>query len=696
MEFARSPKNSAYGEYKRPLLALGLAAVVATAAALMLPPLWAAAMGAALPLLLLLRRCRRGRAALCLVTAAVLLLSTAAYRRAVVMPLEALDGATDTVTGRVIATPDSGTMATLLVTEGERVPAGTRLGLYCPDSTMPQVGDRITTQVELSRLTHSATTRYAKGVYLYAFPTAREEEPYHTDSGGLAGWLRGVRKSLSRPLKEYLPAEESGVLNALCLGQRNSLSATAETDFRRAGLSHLLVVSGLHLSLVAVAVRSLLRRAGLGIRWSAALTVPVVIAFVLLVGATPSVCRAAVMCLIWLVGQLLWRRSDGLNSLGLAAALLLLYNPYTLLSAGAQLSFFATAGVLWLTPRLCGWLRRLLETVGPWNSGWRTVWTYAYTAAAACVSALLFTLPLACYYFGGFGLWSALSNLLAVGPAGVVLGLGWAGLLLCQTPLLSWLGRPLLLAAGYVTRYLTAVADFCGPEAAYLRVESGWPPALVSGLCLLTVCVIVYPASRRRLAAGMLTLTVLALGVGIPLSVGVTRLTVLPTEEGVALLLRQGDRAALVATHSAAVETAVYALDDRPLTTLAVTETDPTDAPYLAALTASNTTVITEIGEEPISLWEGCTLTPLPGGGYRVDTPAAPLLVDASAEGLLSVVDHLPEKETEGYTVAVVTAAELAEHRPELSEQQLILTETQQPITFVAPAGGEWSVWPWQ
>ena len=696
MTLARSPQNSDCGEYKRPLLALGLAACAATAAALTLPPLWAVAAGAGLLLLLLLKRLRRGGVVLCLVTAALFLLSTAAYRSAVVMPLEALDGTVDTVTGRIIATPDSGTMATLLVTEGERVPAGTRLGLYCPDSTMPQVGDRITAQVELSRLTHSATTRHAKGVYLYAFPTAREEEPYHTDAGGLAGWLRGARKSLSRPLKEYLPAEESGVLTALCLGQRGSLSATVEADFRRAGLSHLLVVSGLHLSLIAVAVRSLLRRVGLGIRLSAALTVPVVIVFVLLVGATPSVCRAAVMCLIWLVGQLLWRRSDGLNSLGLAAALLLLYNPYTLLSAGAQLSFVATAGVLWLTPRLGGWLRRLPESVGPWNGAWRVVWTYAYTAAAVCVSALLFTLPLACYYFGGFGLWSVLSNLLAVGPAGVALGLGWAGLLLCQTPLLSWLGRPLLLAAGYVIRYLTAVADFCGPEAAYLRVEAGWQSALVGGLCLLAVCCVVYPASRRRLAAGMLALTVLALGVGIPLSVGVTRLTVLPTEEGVALLLRQGEHAALVATHSAAAETAMYTLDDRPLTTLAVAETDPTDAPYLAALTAPDTTVITEIGEEPVFLWEGCTLTSLPTGGYRVDTPAAPLLVDTSAEGLLSVVDHLPESETAGYTVAVVTAAELVEHRPDPNENQLILTETQQPITFVAPAGGEWSVWPWQ
>lgn len=693
-------------EQKRPLFAAGLSAVAATAAALMLSPLWAAVAGALLPLLLWVRRLRRA-GALCIAVASLLLWYTAAYRAVVVQPLERLDGHTVTLTGQVLEIPQQGTMVTLSVTASEALPAGTRVGLYCPDAVMPRVGDRLTATAALSRLTYSTATRYAAGVYLYAFPTERGEEPLtHRET---TSWVGRLRDRLSLALTDTLPATESGVLSALCLGRRDTLSDEVADGFRRAGLSHLLVVSGLHLSLVALAVRELLRRVGLGLRLSAALTIPVVLLFAMLVGATPSVCRAAVMCLVWLAGYLLRRRSDGLTSLGLAAILLLLHNPYTLLSVGAQLSFLATAGVLMLTPRLCRPLRRLPVVTGLWRRGWRTVWVYAYTAAAACVAALLFTLPVACYDFGGFGLLSVLSNLLAVGPAGVALGLGWVGMLCCLTPLLAWLGQPLLLAAGYLSRYLTAVADFCGPEAAYLRVESGCPLTLLGGLCLLTACFLGFPASRRRLAAGMLTITLLALSVGIPLSHPVTTLTVYPAEEGVALLVRQGRRAALVVTDGGALKSAGYAVGNRPLDAVFVAEGEAKHLPYLAALIRPETSVythrpswtaglsrpVTVVGEQPVTLWEGCTLTPLPEGGWRVDTPAAPLLIDAAQAGVLSVCDRLPKGGGEGYTVAVVTAAELAKARPAIPEHLLILTETEDPVTFIAPAGGDWSVLPW-
>lgn len=692
--------------WKRPLFAAGLVAVIATAAALILPPLWAVIVGAAPPALLCIRSLRR-RGALAIVIAAILLLFTATYRMVLVRPLERLDGSTDVIAGRVAEVPQQGTMVTIVVTDASLLPAGTRVGLYCPDSVMPRVGDRLTAKVELSRLTYSTASRYAGGVYLYAFPLERGDEPL-TDRETVS-LLGRLRDRLTRALTDTLPATESGVLSALCLGRGDAAPDTVTDAFRRSGLSHLLVVSGLHLSLVALAVWGLLRRAGLGLRLSAALTIPVILLFAVLMGATPSVCRAAVMCLVWLAGFLLRRRSDGLNSLGLAAILILLYNPYTLLSAGAQLSFLATAGVLILTPRLCRPLHRLPEVNGLWQTAWRKVWTYAYTAVAACVAALLFTLPIACYYFGGFGLLSVLSNLLAVGPAGVALGLGWMGMLCCLTPLLSWLGRPLSLAAGYLARYLTAVANFCGPEAAYLRVESGWLLALLGGLCLLTGCLICIPTSRRRLAVGMLTLTVLALAVGVPLSRNVTTLTVYPTEDGVALLVRQGQRAALVVTDSQALKSLRYDLGDRPLDAVFVSEGEPKDLPYLMAMSDSDTALytdsdfwtaglsrpVTEMGEEPVSLWEGCTLTPLPDGGWRLDTPAAPLMVDAACEGVLSVRDDLPETHPNTYTVAVVTTKELAKSRPTTPDELLILTETEEPVTFVAREGGEWSVLPW-
>ena len=133
------------------------------------------------------------------------------------------------------------------------------------------------------------------------------------------------------------------MLSALCLGRDEDVPATVTADFQDSGLGHLLVVSGLHLSLVVLGVRWLLRRLRLGRRMASLMTIPVMVAFMALIGASPSILRAGLMCLCWLSGTLLRRRADGLNSLGLAMTCILLVQPYQLWQAGFQFSFLATA-----------------------------------------------------------------------------------------------------------------------------------------------------------------------------------------------------------------------------------------------------------------------------------------------------------------------------------------------------------------
>lgn len=565
---------------KRTLFFCGVTAFLAVSAALRLP-LWTAVLPLAAFLLCLLLPCiRHPRPLLLCGTAAIFWICCIGYRTMLVLPLERLAGQSDTLVGWIESCPASGEFYTLRVTEAERVPADSRVLLYCPDVGAPRRGERVTATVTLvTTASHQASYR-ADGIYLLAFPDGYGEESVtilgEQPSLPLLQRIQGMRDPLADRLRQLLPAEEGALLGALCLGDRQGLSVEMQIAFRNSGLSHLLVVSGLHLSLLTVAVQRLLLRFRLSRRVTAALTVLPVILFMLLIGLTPSVTRAGVMCLVWLVGQMFRRRANGLNSLGIAAMLLLVSDPYMAADPGALLSFFATAGVLCLASRL----------IAP--SGEKRPFRKIAVSLATCLGAMLFVLPLLCYYFGRIPLITPIANLLAVTPATGALLCGWAGLLLGLLPGLSFLGNACLLAAGACAKITEAVTRLCSTYAGMVTISALWQMVLVTGGCALLVFVILRGDRhlRRFVMIGLLLLCIVAGCVDGVLSANVVTVTAFVAGSGMALLVG-GDQPTLFLSHSDGLETAAYVLKTRGIThlhSLLLGECLPEHAAHLATL----------------------------------------------------------------------------------------------------------------
>lgn len=702
---------------RRPLVVAGLAACTATAAGLYLPAVWAWIGAAGLALCLLIPPLRRPVAAIALVTAVLCLVNSGCYRYTCVDPAVAADGREDTLTGHVLALPDTGRMFTVEVTASTVLPLGTRVAFYSPE-TSPAVGDYMSAEVELS-VPDFASTYRTDGVFIYAFPKNTDEEHVIISPGEAKPLTRlsiALRRRLNRALSHGVSGEERRIIAALCLGEKATVSADTTDAFNDSGLSHLLVVSGLHVTLLAVALRGVLRAVGCGYRTSAAVTLLALPLFVILVGATPSVLRAAVMCGVWLCGLMLRRRADGLNSLGLAAALLLLANPYYLLSAGFQLSFAATAGVLCVTPRLCRNLPRYDPDGGWLREVWRRIRNVIHTGSAVCLGATLFTLPIACYYYGGFSLTFLPANLLAVAPAGWILVLGWLGMLCCLTPLTAWLGKPLLMMAGYLTRYLTFVARLCSPAGSYLSLPRLWGWALVTALCVLLIFFIRHPVSRRRFFATVTALVVLVVGTAVPVTHRLTEMTVTRTSTGAVLTIRQRGQVAVIATDSGGLR--VAANESTPPDAVFVGRGDPVHTARAAELTRGGTDIYTADGApwalgsavpptavaegDGVTLWEGAQITVCGDGWYRVDVGATPVWLcgdpksqPPATDGIV-VYGGIPSYPTEEYAVVATSTARLAKYQPVLNDHTLILTEKNESVIFIAPAGGKWSVRPWQ
>ncbi len=703
---------------RRPCLVMGFAAAIATFIALLIP-LWASVVLAALAVFsCFVGRGRRLFWRLAALTAALLLLTTVVYRLWVVEPLSVLDNQQDTVTGQVVALPTGGRMVTVEVTAAQKVPPGTQMALFLPEEMTPQRWDTITAQVTLTSVPLSGY-QPARGVYLYALPVACDDQHVQISSGRPPLTARWSNHLLSG-LYQALPEQEGDLLAALCLGRKEALSPALEEAFHGSGLAHLLVVSGLHLSLVVLAMRLFLRRIGTGYRLSAMLTMPAMVLFMVLVGASPSIMRAGLMCLCWLVGLLCRRRSEGLNSLGLATVVLLLLNPYQLYSASFQLSFLATAGVLCLTPRLCGWLyRRPMATTRLGRLG-QQCFFFTYSAVAVCLRAPLLTLPVLCFYFGGFTATTILANLLAVVPAGWVLLLGWVGILCCAVPFLGWLGQPILWLAGVGGRYLTHVARWCDFSWAWVSVTTWWQWLLLTALCLLLIYTLLGRLSLRRALPPLLVLAVLALPLGHLLATPATTLSVQDGEAGVAVLLEQGEHTALLLTDSHELDDALYLLEERHCTRLdwvIIAKGAPMDAGLLADLyrqTGAPQVVTTDredwfagvtfsVGRipyaKPLTLWDGCTLTPTTKTWWRLDCGANPVQVGGdpaipcpTPEGL-AVYAGLPSRV---HTPAVVACdpEDLVGQPLDWAQDAHILTD--ECVTFTVRPGGEWSVLPWQ
>lgn len=685
---------------KRPLLVGGLLALLAAAVAVGLPSslLWCGVL-LSLPLCLFRSLRRLGGVALCF-----LLLMTG-YRHLFVTSTAHLSGHTDTVVGQVVAEPTQGQMYLLRVTASAHLRPGTKVALYGSADEMPALYDTVTARVRLYAAQRDQHHVAARGVYVYAFLDTYGEDAMRVTSPSSAflpsSALRNTRFALVGVLRRWLQPEVSGVLAALCFGERRYVSAAVQEAFRGSGLSHLLVVSGLHLSVAAVTARTLLRRV-LRLRkgWSSALTVVLVWLFALLVGTTPSVLRAAMMCTVWLVGDCLFCRSDGLNSLGLAATILLVANPYTLYNVSFQLSFAATAGVLLLAPRLsapprdhvpASWWASLREGAG----------RAARNAAAVSASALLFTLPIACYHYGGFPLLAIPANVLAVGAAGVALMTGWLGALVGLVPLLSWLCRPLLWVAGVLTEYLCGVSRFASPPWAWITADQVWQWLLIGCLCGVAVYGILRHVHTHRLMAGLVTLFVLTAAIGSPMALLSVRLTVLPAGDRGGVWLQQGTHSVLLVSHSSALA-ALQAQSAHPAEVVLVAQGAMTDADRSADW-ADTAYLTVDPASHPtgtlLRLWQDGSIFVYSDAWYLMQAGDATVAVcvDPAAPCPFTnvpcvYVGGLPSASPDDDYVAVCSEGWLRRHRPSLTGRETVVT--QDCITFV-PRRGEWSVLPW-
>lgn len=268
-----------------------------------------------------------------------------------------------------------------------------------------------------------------------------------------------IRSYLSTELGLMLPSDEASVLLGMLIGDKSKLSDSVYSSFQSAGVVHLLAVSGFHTSLWSMIIyRELLKR-GLNLRVSAVVSILFIALFIGVTGFSKSTVRAGIMLMVFFVGRVLSRQPDSKNSLGLAAIVVLILNPFAGGDTGFLLSFFSTLGILTVYPALLKSIRPKIKTLVP-NFYVRQRVESVISIILISISAFIFTLPLVMLLIGNVSLISPISNLLVTTVASASIFLSGVALILSKIPVLCAFENPLLLVCGLMVRYVIWASTF--------------------------------------------------------------------------------------------------------------------------------------------------------------------------------------------------------------------------------------------
>ena len=167
--------------------------------------------------------------------------------------------------------------------------------------------------------------------------------------------LQKLRVFWSKRYSLFLDEKDAGVVKAVLVGDKSEMDEETEQLYVQAGIVHILAISGLHISIIGMGIFSLLKKTGAGLKGSACLSAFIVLSYGLLTGFGASTERAVIMFIVRMGAVYLGRSYDFLSSISLAALILFVTQPLTLMQSGVWFSFAAvlSIGVLWPAIERC-------------------------------------------------------------------------------------------------------------------------------------------------------------------------------------------------------------------------------------------------------------------------------------------------------------------------------------------------------
>lgn len=301
-----------------------------------------------------------------------------------------------------------------------------------------------------------------------------------------------IRNYVKQTVSSHCDGDTSGLLVAITTGDKDLLSDKFLANVKTTGISHVIVVSGMHLAIIMSAIFWCLDHLFYNkyIRSLTALVAVVSIAAVC--GFTMSVIRSGVMFLIAALAPVLNRDNDSTSSLLTAISALLVATPFAIFNVSFQLSVLSTLVIIWLVPF---YYKTIVVRLNIKSKIIKTVLGVVLTS----VFAVIFTLPVTIRIFGYVSIISPITNLLITYPTTVALIVNIAALVVSVLPMGHILSYPMFMLSALLSRVITYIVN----QLAKLQITVAVLPKTSVWLSIIIIFIVVgymflYEIKRKR------------------------------------------------------------------------------------------------------------------------------------------------------------------------------------------------------
>lgn len=330
----------------------------------------------------------------------------------------------------------------------------------------------------------------SRGIYVMAEATDENASIVGFDRS-IPSYFRNISSRISVILKTWLGREHGGFVSGLLIGRKSDIPDSINNSYRYLGISHILSVSGLHLTILAGTLLMLLKFLTLRRSIRYVLTVSFIIFFILLTGARPSVMRSAIMLILLLSSEILGRDYDPITALASAAFVIILFSPTSVYDAGFILSISATAGIILLGAPITKWLYHISKGKGLFL----IMLCRLLTVLAITASATVFTLPAIWHFFGETSSVSLLTNIVFIPLNTALMYLSLLFLIFYKTPIAPSLSG----MASSMAKLISDLSRFC-MRVLPPPIDLTYPFTVIAIIATLGVLVFFLSKKRRALA----------------------------------------------------------------------------------------------------------------------------------------------------------------------------------------------------
>ncbi len=388
----------------------------------------------------------------------------------------------------------------------------------------------------------------ARGIFLFAYlDEYKKINVEKTNNKPLYYYVIKAREKMLSAFRIMLPTNEASMVSGILLGDKRNIPEEIKSDFRDVGVSHMLAVSGMHLSILSQFLMMSLAYLNVPKQFRSTVVSLCIFAFMALMGFSYPVMRAGIMSMIYFIGLIFGRKSDSLNSLGAAVFIICLINPFSAADIGLLLSFSAVLGILLLQKPINKFIKDRITDPKKENH----ILNWAITTFSISLASTVFTSPIIMLIFKRISIIAPIANVIIIFPMAFMMVCAFLSLLLYLLHI-SFIAITFAALAGIAVDYMIYAAHLLSmiPWAS-LPTNQGFILIWIAAtFVLIAIAILLRNDARLIRFAAILSSIILFVGI---FSYQICRrnvvsIAVLDTGNGLSVVLNRDNHTALISS----------------------------------------------------------------------------------------------------------------------------------------------------